>query len=93
MVIALRNLINKIESIRSNIKLEFYSMFKSDQSTSLRLEVILFVVSDCRTSLNKLNTCTTPITLKLNKFNWNLTCKTKSSTAAMKTMWTVIAWI
>ena len=38
IVIALRNL--KIESIRSNIKLEFYSMFKSDQSTSLQLELI-----------------------------------------------------
>ena len=34
IVIALRNL--KIESIRSNIKLEF----KSDQSTSLQLELI-----------------------------------------------------
>ena len=37
-MIALRNL--KIESLWSNRKLEFYSMFKSDQSTSLQLELI-----------------------------------------------------
>lgn len=38
IMIALRNL--KIESLWSNRKLEFYSMFKSDQSTSLQLELI-----------------------------------------------------
>lgn len=51
------------------------------------------VVSDCRTSLNKLNTYTTPITLKLKKFSRNLACKGKSSTTATKIMWRVIVWI